>query len=182
MENAASINAVGSRLAVGGDSAGGNLAAAMCLMAADRGGLDIALQLLIYPVTDVSFTTASYQDNAEGYGLTKVVMEWYWNHYLSGSADASNPYAAPAQAKSLAGQPPALVITAEFDPLRDEGEAYGKRLSEVGVETTTTRYDGVIHGFFNMNAVVDKSQQAVDEASAALRKAFARSDAPSAAD
>ena len=182
VENAASINAVGSRLAVGGDSAGGNLAAAMCLMAADRGGLDIALQVLIYPVTDVSFTTVSYQDNAEGYGLTKVVMEWYWDHYLSGSADASNPYAAPAQAKSLAGQPPALVITAEFDPLRDEGEAYGKRLSEVGVETTTTRYDGVIHGFFNMNAVVDKSQQAVDEASAALRKAFARSGAPSAAD
>jgi len=130
----------------------------------------------------VSFTTVSYKDNAEGYGLTKVVMEWYWDHYLESSADASNPYAAPAQAKSLAGQPPALVITAEFDPLRDEGEAYGKRLSEAGVETTTTRYDGMIHGFFNMGAAVDKSVQAVDEASAALRKAFARSGAPSAAD
>ena len=146
------------------------------------GGPEIALQLLVYPVTAVNFTTPSYSENAEGYGLTKVVMEWYWDHYLSSSADASNPYAAPAQAKSLAGQPPALMITAEFDPLRDEGEAYGKRLTEAGVETTITRYDGVVHGFFTMNAVVEKSQQAVDEASAALRKAFARSAAPSAAD
>jgi acetyl esterase len=96
--------------------------------------------------------------------------------------DASNPYAAPLQAKSLAGQPPALVITAEYDPLRDEGEAYAKRLSEAGVATTATRYDGVIHGFFNMNAVVDQSQKAVDEASAALRNAFAKAGSPSAAD
>ena len=182
VENAVSINGDASRLAVGGDSAGGNIAAAMCLMAADQGGPEIALQLLIYPVTDVDFTTVSYDDNAEGYGLTKVTMEWYWDHYLESMADASNPYAAPLQAKSLAGQPPALVITAEYDPLRDEGEAYAKRLSEAGVATTATRYDGVIHGFFNMNAVVDKSQQAVDEASAALRNAFARSGTPSAAD
>ena len=182
VENAVSINGDASRLAVGGDSAGGNIAAAMCLMAADQGGPEIVFQLLIYPVTDVDFTTVSYDDNAEGYGLTKVTMEWYWDHYLESMADASNPYAAPLQAKSLAGQPPALVITAEYDPLRDEGEAYAKRLSEAGVATTATRYDGVIHGFFNMNAVVDKSQQAVDEASAALRNAFARSGAPSAAD
>ena len=182
VENAVSINGDASRLAVGGDSAGGNIAAAMCLMAADLGGPEIALQLLIYPVTDVDFTTVSYDDNAEGYGLTKVTMEWYWDHYLESMADASNPYAAPLQAESLAGQPPALVITAEYDPLRDEGEAYAKRLNGAGVATTATRYDGVIHGFFNMNAVVDKSQQAVDEASAALRNAFARSGAPSAAD
>ena len=182
VENAVSINGDACRLAVGGDSAGGNIAAAMCLMAADQGGPEIVFQLLIYPVTDVDFTTVSYDDNAEGYGLTKVTMEWYWDHYLESMADASNPYAAPLQAKSLAGQPPALVITAEYDPLRDEGETYAKRLSEAGVATTATRYDGVIHGFFNMNAVVDKSQQAVDEASAALRNAFARSGAPSAAD
>jgi acetyl esterase len=181
VENAASINADGSRLAVGGDSAGGNLAAAMCLMAADRGGPEISLQLLIYPVTDVNFTTASYNQNAEGYSLTKVTMQWYWDHYLSSEDDAFNPYAAPLQSKSLVGQPPALVITAEFDPLCDEGEAYAKRLSEAGVESTATRYEGVIHGFFTMGAVVDKGQQAVDEASAALRKAFARSGAPSAA-
>ena len=151
-------------------------------MAADRGGPEISLQLLIYPVTEVNFTTDSYNRNAEGYSLTKVTMQWYWDHYLSNEDDALNPYAAPLQAKSLVGQPPALVITAEFDPLCDEGEAYAKRLSEAGVETTATRYDGVIHGFFTMGAVVDKGQQAVDEASAALRKAFARSGASSAAD
>jgi len=182
VENAASINSDPTRLAVGGDSAGGNLAAAMCLMAADRGGPEIALQLLVYPVTDVNFSTVSYDENADGYSLTKAGMEWYWQHYLSSAEDASNPYAAPLQAKSLAGQPPALVITGEYDPLRDEGEAYAKRLQEAGVEATSTRYDGVIHGFFNMGAVVDKGQQAVDEASAALRKAFARSGATSAAD
>jgi acetyl esterase len=182
VNNAASINGDGSRIAVGGDSAGGNLAAAMCLMAADRGGPEIAVQLLIYPVTDVDFTTSSYNNNAEGYALTKTTMQWYWDMYLESMDEAKNPYAAPLQAKSLVGQPSALVITAEFDPLCDEGEAYGKRLIEAGVETTVTRYDGMIHGFFSMGAVVDKGQQAVDQASAALRSAFARSGAPSPAD
>lgn len=182
VENASSLNGDASRLAVGGDSAGGNLAAAMSLMAADRGGPAIALQVLIYPVTDVDFNTVSYDVNGEGYSLTKTTMQWYWDHYLSGLEDASNPYAAPLQAMSLAGQPPALVITAEYDPLRDEGEAYAKRLQDAGVAATATRYDGVIHGFFTMGAVVDKGQQAVDEASAAIRNAFATSGAPSAAD
>ncbi len=182
VNNASSIKGDPARLAVGGDSAGGNLAAAMCLMAADRGGPEIALQLLVYPVTDVNFDTASYGENAEGYSLTKTTMQWYWDHYLSGDEDAANPYAAPLQAKTLAVQPPALVITAEFDPLRDEGEAYAKRLQEAGVEATSRCYDGMIHGFFSMGAVVDKGRQAVDEASAALRNAFARSGAPSAAD
>lgn len=181
VNNAASINGDPTRLAVGGDSAGGNLAAAMSLMAADRGGPEIALQLLVYPVTDLDYNTVSYGDNAEGYSLTKVTMQYYWDQYID-AEHAANPYAVPMQAKSLAGQPPALVITAEFDPLRDEGEAYAKRLREAGVATTSTRYDGVIHGFFSMGAFVDKGQQAVDEASAALRNAFARSGSPSAAD
>jgi len=182
VNNASSINGDPTRLAVGGDSAGGNLAAAMSLMAADRGGPEIALQLLVYPAVGPELNTVSSNENAEGYSLTKATMEWYWDHYLNGDEDAANPYAAPIQAKSLAGQPPALVITAEFDPLRDEGEAYAERLREAGVEATYTRYDGVIHGFFNMGAVVDKGQQAVDEASAALRNAFSRSGAPIAAD
>ena len=182
VNNASSINGDPTRLAVGGDSSGGNLAAAMSLMVADRGGPKIALQLLVYPVTDVNCNTVSYGENAEGYALTKTAMQWYWDQYLSGKEDAANPYAAPILAKSLAGQPPALVITAEFDPLRDEGEAYAKRLQEAGVDATATRYDGMIHGFFGMGAVVDKGQQAVDEASAALRNAFARSGATSAAD
>ncbi|MCH2671927.1 MAG: alpha/beta hydrolase [Chloroflexota bacterium] len=182
VNNSAIINGDSTRLAVGGDSAGGNLAAAMSLMAADRGGPEIALQVLVYPVTDVNFNTISYTDNAEGYSLTKVGMQWYWEHYLESEADAKNPYAAPLQADSLVGQPPAIVITAEFDPLRDEGEAYAKRLTEAGVAATAIRYDGMIHGFFSMASVVDKSQQAVDEASAALRSAFSRSGHPSPAD
>ena len=109
-------------------------------------------------------------------------MQWYWEHYLENDADALNPYAAPLQAESLVGQPPALVITAEFDPLRDEGEAYAKRLTEAGVATTVTRYDGMIHGFFSMTAVVDKSQQAMDQASSALRSAFSEVGSASAAD
>ena len=158
VNSAANIYGDPSRLAVGGDSAGGNLAAAMCLMAADRGGPGIALQVLVYPVTDARTDTASYVRNADGYSLTKTTMEWYWDQYLSSKDDAANPYAAPLRAKSLAGQPRALVITAEFDPLCDEGEAYAKRLTEAGVDTTATRYEGMIHGFFGMGAVVDKGQ------------------------
>ena len=173
VQNAASINVDPSRIAVGGDSAGGNLAAGICLAAKDRGGLPIAFQLLVYPVTAVDFSTGSYKQNADGYLLTMDGMKWYWNHYLSSDADASNPYAAPLAAKDLSGLPPALVITAEFDPLRDEGEAYAKKLQDAGVATTATRYDGMIHGFFGMSAVLDKGAQAVAQASSALMAAFA---------
>ena len=180
--NAGSINGDVARIAVGGDSAGGNLAAAVSLMAADRNGPSIAMQLLVYPVTDRKFDNVSYSDNAKGYMLEQETMRWYWNHYLASDADAANPYAAPQQATSVAGQPPALVITAEFDPLRDEGEVYGKRLQEAGVETTISRYDGMIHGFFAMVGVIDKSAVVMAEATSALKAAFARAAAPSAAD
>jgi acetyl esterase len=100
-------------------------------------------------------------------------MAWYWDHYLKNDADASNPYAAPLQAPELSGLPPALVITAEYDPLRDEGEAYAHRLEAAGVPTVYTRYDGMIHGFFGMAAAIDKGKQAVDQASSALQSAFA---------
>ena len=181
-DNAASLNADASRLAVGGDSAGGNLAAAISLMAADRGGPAIVHQLLVYPVTEVNYETPSYSENAEGFLLARDAMIWYWDAYLASDADASNPYAAPMKADSVAGQPSALVITAEFDPLRDEGEAYGRRLQEAGVETTISRYDGMIHGFFGMVGVMDKSQQVMDEATAALRAAFAGAGVPAPAD
>ncbi len=172
-ENGVSINVDPSRIAVGGDSAGGNLAAGVSLAAKDRGGLPIAFQLLVYPVTAVDFGTGSYKDNADGYLLTMDGMKWYWKHYLSSEADASNPYAAPLAAKDLSGLPPALVITAEFDPLRDEGEAYAKKLQAAGVATTATRYDGMIHGFFGMSAVMDKGAQAISQASKELKTAFA---------
>jgi acetyl esterase len=161
------------RLAVGGDSAGGNLAAAVSLMSRDRGGPELALQILVYPVTHHSDDTASYQENAEGYLLTRSAMRWFWDQYLRRPEDGAEPYASPILAKSLVGLPPALVITAEYDPLRDEGEAYAARLGEAGVPVMLTRYPGMIHGFFRMINMVDKARAARDEAAAALRKAFA---------
>jgi acetyl esterase len=172
-QNAASINVDPGRIAVGGDSAGGNLAAAVSLMARDRGASLPIFQLLVYPVTDRNFDTQSYVNNSEGYQLTRDGMLWYWDHYLKDDADAFNPYAAPLQASDLSGLPPALVITAEYDPLRDEGEAYGRRLEAAGVPTVCKRYDGMIHGFFGMAAVLDKGKQAVEEASSTLQGAFA---------
>jgi acetyl esterase len=172
-QHAAAINGDAQRIAVGGDSAGGNLAAAVALMARDRRGPELVFQLLVYPVTQRDFTTNSYQQRAEGYMLTTASMQWYWEQYLQHPADATNAYAAPLAATDLQGVPPALVITAEFDPLCDEGEAYGARLQAAGVPTTCTRYPGMIHGFFGMPAVLDIGKQAVADATAALRQAFA---------
>jgi len=172
--NAATIGADGTRLAIGGDSAGGNLAAVVALMARERGGPAIRFQLLVYPVTDYNFETASYRDNAEGYLLTIGDMRWFWNHYLAapGAAAGADPFASPLRASSLAGLPPALVVTAEYDPLRDEGEAYARRLQEAGVSATLSRYDGQIHGFFSMSDLLDAGKAAVREAAAALRTAL----------
>ena len=152
-----------SRIAVGGDSAGGNLAAVVSLMARDRGGPRIAYQLLVYPVTDASLDTPSYRENADGYLLTRSVMEWFWNHYTK-ATDRESPYASPLRARDLKGLPPALVITAEFDPLRDEGEAYARRLEQAGVPVKVRRFDGMIHGFFGMGAVFPQAATALQEA------------------
>ena len=168
-QNAASLGADAKRLAIGGDSAGGNLAAVVALMARDRGEPKIAFQLLIYPVTDHAYETASYRDNADGYLLTKDAMVWFWNHYLTGAGDSSNPYASPLRAKSLAGLPPAMVVTAEFDPLRDEGEAYAAKLREAGVPVKLKPYDGLVHGFFSMIGFFDQAKQAVGDAAAEIR-------------
>ncbi|MEW6271431.1 MAG: alpha/beta hydrolase [Thermodesulfobacteriota bacterium] len=172
VENAAAIGGDPRRVAIAGDSAGGNLTACVALKARDHGKPRLVHQLLIYPVTDARFDTVSYRDNAEGYFLTRNDMEWFWNHYLRGPQDATNPYASPLQASDLRGLPPATVITAEFDPLRDEGEAYAARLREAGVPTQLRRYDGVIHGFFSMGDVVAKGKVAMQEATEALRRAF----------
>ncbi|MEE9284344.1 MAG: alpha/beta hydrolase [Dehalococcoidia bacterium] len=171
--SSSALNVDGRRIAVGGDSAGGNLAAAVALMARDKGGPALAHQVLVYPVIDREFTTPSYQDNGEGYLLSKPMMAWFWDLYLRDDADASNPYAAPIKATDLKGVAPALIITAEFDPLRDEGEAYGQRLSEAGVPTVCSRYDGMIHGFFGMIEAIDRSREAIKEASTTLKRAFA---------
>lgn len=171
--HASAINGDAARLAIGGDSAGGNLTAVVAQMSRDRGGVRPCYQLLVYPVTDHRYDTTSYLENGDGYLLTKDAMVWFWNHYLRSEADGDTPLASPLRAEHLHDLPPALVITAEFDPLRDEGEAYAAKLQAAGVPVTLSRYDGMIHGFFSLGAVLDQGQQAISEAAAALRAAFA---------
>lgn len=161
------------RIAVGGDSAGGNLAAVVALMARDRVAPQPCFQVLLYPVTDSALDTPSYRENAEGYLLTRDSMAWFWNHYV-GDADRTHPYASPLRAEHHRGLPPAFVVTAEFDPLRDEGEAYARRLAEAGTPVECRRYDGTIHGFCWMPGVLDTGRQALDDTAAALRAAFQR--------
>ena len=170
VQNAAQLDVNPLLVSVGGDSAGGNLAAVMCLMAREKGGPDVAFQVLVYPVTDYNFTTGSYIQNGVGYGLTKDDMVWYWNQYLRNEDDAKNPYAAPAQANDLTGLPPALVITAEYDPLCDEGAVYADRLRQSGVPTLYKRYDGVAHGFFGGWSIVDKGMDAVQHVCSTLKR------------
>lgn len=162
----------GSRLGVAGDSAGGNLAAAACLRARDRGDPAVAAQLLVYPVIDRDFETPSYRDNAEGYFLTRSEMQWYWRHYLPEESSADDPYACPIRAGDLSGLPPAVVITAEHDPLRDEGAAYARRLEEAGVPVTYRCYEGMFHGFFAFPDALDAARDANELAARALREAL----------
>ena len=137
----------GSPLAVLGDSAGGNLAAAVALMSRDRGGPALAAQVLVYPITDCGCDTPSYEEFAEGYFLNRPSMQWFWQQYAPTDDQATHPYASPLRAESLADLPPALVITAEYDVLRDEGIAYADRLREARVPAEHIRCDGMIHGF-----------------------------------
>jgi len=171
--NASGLGIDPRRVAVGGDSAGGNLATVVALMARERGGPALAHQVLIYPVTDHDLNTPSYLGNATGYVLTREGMRWFWNHYLARESQGREPYASPLRAPSLTGLPSALVITAEYDPLRDEGEAYAARLRDAGVPVTVTRYTGMFHGFVRMTRILDKARTALDEIAGSLQKAFA---------
>jgi acetyl esterase len=169
------------RISVGGDSAGGNLAAVVSLKSRDEKGPAIALQALVYPVTDLSsFNTGSYREFAEGYQLTKVEMEWFRDNYLSSAEDGRHPHASPLLARDLQGLPPALIITAECDPLRDEGEAYAKRLEDAGVPVTCTRYAGMIHPFFSLTAVIPQAFDAIQQVADAVQRAGRRSSITSA--
>jgi acetyl esterase len=162
------------RIAVGGDSAGGNLAAVACLMARDRGGPKIAFQLLVYPATNYKDDRPSMREFAEGYFLTQAGMDYFWGHYLARPEDGHHPHVSPLKAQSLAGLPPAMVITAECDPIRDQGEAYAARLQEAGVPVSVKRYDGAIHAFFNFGGIIDSGKQAVEDAGAALKAALGK--------
>jgi acetyl esterase len=168
LEHASELGGDPSRVAVGGDSAGGNLAAAI---ANELPGL--VFQVLVYPATDLTLSYPSMDENGEGYLLTKAAMTWFRDHYLA-EGDPKLARSSPLYADEgvLAAAPPAVVITAELDPLRDEGEAYADRLRAAGVAVEATRYDGQIHGFFSMATILPQGQVAVDQASAALRKAF----------
>lgn len=160
------------RIAVAGDSAGGNLAAVACLMARDRGGPGIAFQLLVYPTTDYDDDRPSAQEYANGTLLTRSAVDWFWGHYVGSPEQGRHPYASPLKAASLEGLPPAMVITAERDPLRDQAEAYGRRLEQSGVPVTMKRYNGAMHVFFQMSGVLDVGKQALGDACAALRAAL----------
>ena len=166
-------------LAVGGDSAGGNLAAVVALLSRDD-NLNLAGQLLVYPNTDQLAVDGSMRENTDPWLFNHRSVSWYRNHYLAHEADALNPLASPLLAPVLSGLPPALVITAEYDPLRDQGEAYARRLAASGVSVELTRYEGMVHGFFTMTGAVDAANHAVAQAAGALRGWARASPTPTA--
>jgi acetyl esterase len=175
-DNGASLRVDPLRLAVAGDSVGGNMAAAVTLMAKQRRGPKIAFQVLFYPVTDAGFDTPSYAQFADGPWLTKRAMEWFWDAYLPDPAARKQPTATPLNASpdQLAGLPEALVIVDENDVLRDEGEAYARKLSDAGVRVTSVRYNGTIHDFVMLNALADTpaTRGAIEQAVSALKGAL----------
>jgi acetyl esterase len=173
--NADRLDVDPSRIAVGGSSAGGNLAAAVALKARDTEGPNLAYQVIIYPATNLfDLTTASHRHFASGYGLTREHVEFFRESYLPEVADRKSPYASPLLAESLEDLPPAIVITAGFDVLRDEAIAYAERLEASGVATIRAHYPSMIHGFVTMDRVFGEAEDAIDEAAAALSEAFGK--------
>lgn len=173
-DHAGELNADPTRIMVAGDSAGGNMAAVTALRARDEGGPALCGQLLLYPVTDYHTPgTPSYAANAEGYGLTRDTMVWFWDHYLADAAQAAHPHASPLRATDLGKLPPAFIMSAEYDPLRDEAELYGERLAAAGVAAQVTRRPGMNHGFLFWVGLVDGAGTAMAEACNWARQIFA---------
>lgn len=161
------------RIAVGGDSSGGTLAAGVALMARDMAGPPICSQVLIYPALDHCRPgTPSYTRFSTGYSLTRPIMQWFFDHYLPTGLDKDTPYLFPARSNDLSRLPPALIVTAEYDPLRDEGENYAKGLARAGGTVTLTRYPGMIHGFVLMHRVIDRGREALDQTGDFLKQIF----------
>lgn len=172
--NARELGIDAGRLAVGGDSSGGNLAAAVALLARDRRGPSLAHQLLVYPNTDYAADTDSRRECDDPHFFNTKSIAWYWGMYLAAAGDGRNPLASPLLAPDVSGLPPATVITAEFDPLRDEAELYGQKLADAGVQAEILRYDGVMHGFFTMVGILDPAREAIEAAADRLARAFAQ--------
>ena len=172
-KHASEIHADGARIAVGGDSAGGNLATVVSILARDAGSPNIAFQLLIYPVTAPEPETKSHHAFAEGYLLTRKTITWFFTHYIRSSKDTTDFRYAPLEADDLSSLPPALIIVAGYDPLRDEGVEYAEALIHAGNRVRLSNYEGMVHGFYLMGGMVDASRRAVSESAAMLREAFA---------
>lgn len=174
--NAERFSGDSTRLAVAGDSAGGNLSATVSILARERGMPDIDRQILLYPATAYLEPMNSRAENASGYFLTAEDLVWFVKHYVENEFDAHNPLAFPLQARDLSDLPPAFVLTGGFDPLRDEGIAYADRLRESGVTVEHTNYESMIHGFLNMEAIIDRTHDGIDEIAAYLRRELAESE------
>jgi acetyl esterase len=170
--NGASIGVDSAKLAIGGDSAGGNLAAAVAIWARDNGGPKLRLQLLAYPVTDAVGRAESYRRYEDGYGLNAATMEWFFDHYTPDKGARSDWRVSPLRAKSLGGLPPALVITAGYDPLRDEGRAYAFRLHQEGTQADLVEFGGMLHGFLSSPMLLHGARRGTSLAAAALREAL----------
>lgn len=169
-EHSIELGVDSSRIAVAGDSAGGNLAAAVSIMTRDDANLPpIAMQVLIYPVIEANFDSSSYLNFASGYGLSLDEMKWFWNQYIDDASQQRHPLASLPHNPSLSGLPPAHILTAEYDVLRDEGEKYAEMLSSAGVATTVRRYDGMLHGFVHLQGVFDMSEVAIENISQELK-------------
>jgi len=169
-DHAAELGIDPNRMAVAGDSAGGNIAAALCLMARDRGEFTLAAQVLIYPITDCDFERPSYRNYADGHLLSRRDMQWFWREYVGTPEQMAEPYASPLRAETLAGLPPALVLTAECDPLCDEGLAYAQALQQAGVPMTLREFPGMIHGFLKRWETFDDARTANREIGRYLQK------------
>ncbi len=171
-EHGAEIGVDTTRLAIAGDSAGGNMAAVVALLCLERGGPALRHQVLIYPVIDPSCDSASQHENGSGYMLTQTTMRWFWAQYLNDESEASLPTVCPMRAERVDGLPPTTVLTAEFDPLRDEGETYAAKLTEAGIPTELTRYEGQVHGFLSFAHRMERAEAAIAQVAEVLRKAF----------
>lgn len=171
-DNAAAFGVDAARIAVGGDSAGGMIAAVICQTCRDRGEATPAFQMLIYPATDSSRDSGSRKSFAEGYFLTRDLMDWFWKAYTPAGTDQGDLRLSPLLAKDFKGLPPAFVLTAGFDPLRDEGRAYADRLIDAGIKTTYVNYPGTIHGFFSLTRFLKQGIRANDEAAGVLAAHF----------